>query len=378
MTEFNCVLEINQRVALICLVIIASVMTAGALFWLEPVMVPLVLAIMITYMLAPVVDNLVSKLRFPKWLAVFFALGLTAFAVFMIGSMISNSIKALATKAPTYEVHIRESAESVVAWMEYKGYEVDTDNMEDRLDELPIATMLAGATNTLVDLLSNTFLILVFVIYLLQGRDPETEKVPMAQQIESQIKRYLSIKLVLSLATGFLTALILGALQIELAMVFGVMAFFLNFVPNVGSIVAIFLPLPIILISPDLDMTILALAILLPGSVQMFIGNVIEPKMLGDSLDLHPITVLLSLIFWGMLWGIPGMLLAAPITAVLKILSENLEITAPVARLLSGKLGAKQKAADPSSDSSIEQAVPEQPQQAVPEQAVPEDEVTQG
>ena len=110
----------------------------------------------------------------------------------------------------------------------------------------------------------------------------------------------------------------------------------------------------------------------------MFIGNVIEPKMLGDSLDLHPITVLLSLIFWGMLWGIPGMLLAAPITAVLKILSENLEITAPVARLLSGKLGAKQKAADPSSDSSIEQAVPEQPQQAVPEQAVPEDEVTQG
>ena len=64
--------------------------------------------------------------------------------------------------------------------------------------------------------------------------------------------------------------------------------------PNVGSIVAIFLPLPIILISPDLDMSILALAILLPGSVQMFIGNVIEPKMLGDSLDLHPITVLLA------------------------------------------------------------------------------------
>ena len=173
--------------------------------------------------------------------------------------------------------------------------------------------------------------------------------------------------------------------QIELAMVFGVMAFFLNFVPNVGSIVAIFLPLPIILISPDLDMTILALAILLPGSIQMFIGNVIEPKMLGDSLDLHPITVLLSLIFWGMLWGIPGMLLAAPITSVLKILSENLEITAPVARLLSGKLGAKQKVEDPPSESFIAQEVPEQaipdqevPEQAVPEQAVPEDEVTQG
>ena len=95
-------------------------------------------------------------------------------------------------KAPTYEVHIRESAESVVAWMEYKGYEVDTDNMEDRLDELPIATMLAGATNTLVDLLSNTFLILVFVIYLLQGRDPETEKGPMAQQLTKSNDIYQS------------------------------------------------------------------------------------------------------------------------------------------------------------------------------------------
>ena len=82
-------------------------------------------------------------------------------------------------------------------------------------------------------------------------------------------------------------------------------------------------------------------------TIQMFIGNVIEPKMLGDSLDLHPITVLLSLIFWGMLWGIPGMLLAAPITAVLKILSENLEVTAPVARLLSGKLSAQPKTTDP-------------------------------
>ena len=81
-----------------------------------------------------------------------------------------------------------------------------------------------------------------------------------------------------------------------------------------------------------------ALAIILPGTVQMVVGNVIEPKLLGDSLELHPITVLLSLIFWGIIWGIPGMLLAAPITAVLKILLENIEITKPVATLLEGKL----------------------------------------
>jgi len=333
--------EINQRVISISLVIIASIMAAGALYWLEPVMVPLVLAIMITYMLAPIVDTLVGKLRFPRSLAVAVAMGLAGFTIFLVGGMISNSVKTLATKAPIYEKHIREKAESVVNWIEYKEYDVETDDLVNRIDEIPIASMLAGATNTLLDLITNTFLILIFVIYLLQGRDPEKQKGAIALQIEQRIKHYLVIKLVLSLATGILTAIILSALHVELAMVFGVLAFILNFVPNVGSIAATVMPIPVILLDPNFDPMILLLAVSLPGSIQMIVGNVIEPKMLGDSLELHPITVLLSLIFWGMLWGIPGMLLAAPITAVLKILSEHLEITAPVARLLAGDLGIK-------------------------------------
>ena len=85
------------------------------------------------------------------------------------------------------------------------------------------------------------------------------------------------------------------------------------------------------------------------SAVQMIIGNVVEPKLLGDSLELHPITVLLSLIFWGMLWGLPGMLLAAPITAVLKILLESLDLTKPVANLLAGHLP---------SETSLEQESP--------------------
>ena len=107
---------------------------------------------------------------------------------------------------------------------------------------------------------------------------------------------------------------------------------------QVYSIFATLLPLPLVIVDPEASNITLALAIIIPGSIQMIIGNMIEPKLLGDSLELHPITVLLSLVFWGMLWGIPGMLLAAPITAVLKILFENLEITSPFAKLLAGKL----------------------------------------
>ena len=328
----------NTRIITICMVLIACILTATALYWLKPVMVPLVLAVLLTYMLAPVVDWLVGTLRFPRYIAVFVTLGLAGLSIFLVGGMISNSVKTLANKAPVYEQHIREKAESVVNWIEYKGYDVNPQNIESRLDELPIANILAGATNTLLDLITNTFLILVFVIYLLQGRDPARRKGRVASQIETRIKHYLLIKTVLSLATGFLTAVILFALNIELAMVFGVLAFILNFVPNVGSIVATLLPIPVVLVDPNFEPIRLILAIGLPGTVQMTVGNILEPKMLGDSLDLHPITVLLSLIFWGMLWGVPGLLLAAPITAVLKILSENQELTTPVARLLSGKL----------------------------------------
>ena len=142
----------------------------------------------------------------------------------------------------------------------------------------------------------------------------------------------------MSLVTGISVTVFLWLLDIDLAMVFGLLAFVLNFIPNVGSIIATVLPIPMVLVNPDFSILTLSLAIILPGTVQMIVGNVIEPKLLGDSLELHPITVLLSLIFWGIIWGIPGMLLAAPITAVCKILLENIEITKPVAAILEGKI----------------------------------------
>jgi len=116
------------------------------------------------------------------------------------------------------------------------------------------------------------------------------------------------------------------------------MAFLLNFIPSIGSIVATLLPLPVVLVSPDVSGLTIILALVLPGAVQMFIGNVVEPKVMGDELDLHPVTILLSLMIWGAIWGIVGMLLATPIVAVMKIFFERSELTRPVADLLAGRL----------------------------------------
>ena len=126
----------------------------------------------------------------------------------------------------------------------------------------------------------------------------------------------------------------------ELAFIFGTLTFILNFIPVIGSVIAVLLPLPIAFLQYN-DPSLLFLIILLPTIVHQIIGNFIEPKIFGESFGLHPITIILSLIFWGMIWGFIGVLLAAPLTAIIKITFERFKTTMQIARLLEGKIHIK-------------------------------------
>jgi AI-2 transport protein TqsA len=140
--------------------------------------------------------------------------------------------------------------------------------------------------------------------------------------------------------TGFLVFLVLQFLGVRFAMSFGAFTFILNFIPNLGSIVATVLPLPFVLLTPDVSMVTVTLALLLPLMIQFTIGSVLEPKVMGDTLGLHPVVVLMSLIFWGILWGFAGMLLAIPMTASAKIILGRIEVTQPLVGILEGRLEA--------------------------------------
>jgi AI-2 transport protein TqsA len=111
----------------------------------------------------------------------------------------------------------------------------------------------------------------------------------------------------------------------------------LNFIPNVGSIIATLLPLPLAIVQFN-SLFWVMLVLLLPGTVQITVGNFVEPKLMGEGLELHPVAILVMLVFWGLIWGVVGMLLAAPITAVLGIVLGRFETTRPIARLLAGQL----------------------------------------
>lgn len=212
------------------------------------------------------------------------------------------------------------------------------DDLREKVAGMTLGAIGWAVNNTLA-LLSKGLLVMVFMMFLITGYRSQEERDPnsLGFQLRARVKEYLRVKIIVSAMTGFATFLILNLLGVDLALVFGLMAFFLNFIPNVGSAVAILLPLPVILLAPTelLPIWAKALGIALPATVQFLVGNVLEPRWMGKSLDLNPIVILLSLIFWGVLWGPVGMLLSVPITAVIKILLERSELTRPVAVLFS-------------------------------------------
>ncbi len=331
----------ERGIQTICLLLLSTLAAAAALYWLRPVMVPFVLAVFIAYGLSPLVDLSVRRLRFPRALAVAGTLALAFLLLLLLGGLISASVGQLASNAGAYQAQLSQLLATAAENLPLERYGVNADLQLDPLSQIPasaVGNMLLGTTNALLDLLSQSILVLIFVIFLLIGSGGRAPLTGVWSEIESNIQRYLATKAALSAATGLLVGLVLSVLGVDLALVFALFAFLLNFIPSVGSVIATLLPLPVVLVSPEITPLTAVLAIAIPGAIQLTIGNALEPKIMGDTLDLHPVVILIMLIFWGILWGIPGMLLATPITAVLKILFGRLEQTRPLANLLAGRL----------------------------------------
>lgn len=180
----------------------------------------------------------------------------------------------------------------------------------------------------LVNAIGYTFVVMLFVLYMLFEDKYESEVgAPMSvrRQIDDQIQRYLVTKTLISAVVGLLTYLVLGPLlQVKMAHLFGVVTFLMNFIPNVGAVVATLLPLPVVVLDENLSAISVLLAFLLPIAIHTVVGNIVEPIFFGQQMELHPIVVLLGLSFWFSIWGVPGAILSVPITAVMRIIVCNI------------------------------------------------------
>lgn len=335
--------ENQARTVTVCLTILAAVALGAALYWLRGVLVPFALAVFISFSLTPLVDLLRQRLRMPQALALLAAIGLAFVSLALVGVLVSTSVVQMAQSQTDYVANLEQAWDEARSFVEthVSAEAVQSFDEEAFFERVKSeVTRFVGLTvKALNGILSQGFLVLMFVLFLLLGSaDPRHRAGGIWAEIRAQSRRYISTKVTTSAVTGALTGLILQILGVQPALVFGTLAFLLNFIPSIGSVVATLLPVPVVLVS-GLGLWTGILAVLLPGLVQFAVGNLIEPRVMGASLDLHPVTVMVALIFWGTLWGFVGALLATPITAVLKLVLERIEVTRPFAHLLAGRLG---------------------------------------
>lgn len=332
-----------------CLSVIATGTIGLLLYMLRPVLAPFVVAVFLTVGLRPILDVLQRRLHLNRFAAVAVAFSLAVVLLLFLGVAIASSIDQLASD-DAYQRRAAVATERIASIAERfgmlpaAGLEGDdgTTSSLSRL-RLVIRRGVQSAQDWLLGgmvMLSGSLgIVVIYMLFLLLGASRSPDKTSeLWSLIEGKLREYIVLKTLISLGTGVAVWAVLAIFGLPLAVLLGLLTFLLNYVPNFGPIVTCVLPLPIIWLSPDLSVGAMVIATLLACGVQFISGNVVEPRMMGSSFDLHPIVVMLALMAWYAIWGFVGMLLAVPMTASLKVILGRIRRTAPIARLMAGDL----------------------------------------
>lgn len=326
------------------LVVLATVALAAALVYTRDVMIPFVLSIFITTAVSPIVDFLVRRWHIPGFFAVISALLLVFAALALLSAPVIVAVQTMAQTAYEYSDQvdsltkdmIKNVNRHLVDW-NLKSLAVNESAVSVEVKSL-LPELITRMTGTVTTLVSHGFLVLFFVVFLLAGRNPQERQQNIYTEIESTIRGYITTLTAIGLITAALVGIVLWALGLRMAWLFAFLVFLFSFIPNIGPIVVTLLPVPVA-VSQFHDNPWMILAVIaIPGTIHMVIGNLITPKLMGRGLELHPVTVLLALAFWGLLWGIVGMVLAVPIVAMLRIVLGHFSSTRFLADLLAGRL----------------------------------------
>ncbi|MEZ4443826.1 MAG: AI-2E family transporter [Polyangiaceae bacterium] len=299
----------------------------------QAVLLPVTVAALLAVICSPPVRWL-ERRRVPNVAAVLLTVAGLLGVLVILGVLVGGALSGFSEAIPTYRDKLQTMIRSTLDWLAVLGF--DQARLRDAFDPGEAAgqawDLVSSSMNSLVSALSNTFLVvLTMVLILMEGKtvpaklralsgDPHAD-ISHYEQMASQVQSYLAIKTVLSAATGLLIGIWAAALDVDFAMLWGMLAFLLNYIPNIGSILA---AVPAMLIAviqhgPGNSLALGAGYVV----VNMVLGNVVEPMWMGKKLGLSTTVVFLSLAIWYEIWGPMGMLLSVPLTMILKIMLEH-------------------------------------------------------
>lgn len=332
----------------------ASAVLVTLVFYLlvvgESLLLPLVIAIALWYLINTLARGFsrieLANFKFPMPVCLAASLLTFLLLIWALVNFLSASADDVLDVAPIYQENLTRRLESV-PFIDFAAFE-ERSLSELITDWIDIPAYARSVASSFAGILANGGLILIYLgfLFLEQGHfsnkisalvsnpEREDEAHRIITRIRDDIQKYISIKMFTSSLTGILSFTFLFTVGVDFAAVWGLLIFLLNFIPTVGSIVATIFPALIALAQSD-GYTLFVLVLLGIGALQICIGNILEPRLMGSSFNLSPVVILLNLALWNAIWGIPGMFLCVPFLIIVAIILSHFPQTRPVAIMLS-------------------------------------------
>jgi AI-2 transport protein TqsA len=319
------------------------------------ILVPMALALFVAVVSLPLLDA-VRRRGVPGSLAVPLVVLMDIGALIGMGWLVTRAFGEVRVALPQYLLRLRELEQSARVWLAGRGVELGGPATDDLVNPERIFAVLTALFRGVTDVMTLVFLVLLITVFILSeassfpaklraamgGADVDTDR---WAKVVGEVQHYLAIKTLVSVATGVVIGTSAWLMNVDFALLWGLLAFVLNYIPSIGSILA---AIPAVLVAMLQHGTGTALALVMVFlAVNALFGNLVEPAVLGRRLGLSTLVVITSILFWGWLWGPVGMFLAVPLTMTVKIVLENVPDFRWLAILMASPPSAASESLDP-------------------------------
>jgi AI-2 transport protein TqsA len=342
----------SLRIISFCLVFVSIVLFVFILKTLESFLILFVIAIFLTLMLDPAV-NYLQKQKLPRWLSILILLIVVFILIYLFGLLIISSFSQLPQKFGMYSEKFQGLFSSFQGFAEditkrfgeKFGVQTEDFNLTGELTGFIDSTFIGQSIISITTFISNVIFIMIFWLFMIGGK-PKFEKkirniysekkglfVERMNATVNKIQSFMFYKTVLALGNAIIMTLLYLIFGVEFAIIWGFLMFVMDFVPNVGPLIAMTPPFLIAILQYGISFNSITL-IAIGAAIQIWKGNYFEPKLFGTQMNLSPVFIIFSVFFWSYVWGITGAFLAVPIAYVIKIIFEYIEPLKPYSILL--------------------------------------------
>lgn len=338
----------TPRLLEIFLILASTVLTVHILISGSDLLIPFVIAVVIWYLIISI-TSAIQKVSFfkhhaPYPLSLLLAMCVCVAILYTVFNLISSNIAEIISAVPMYQERFMNL---ITKTLDYFGVDKVPEPFKV-FDQSKVVSFATNLASTITSIAGNMGVIFIYVLFLILEHRSFDSKLAYAikdekrlnktqrviKKISTQIQSYIRIKTGLSIVTAFLSYAVMYFVGVDFANFWAQLIFFLNYIPTIGSIIATILPCLLTILQFDSWAPFFIVSITLI-SIQFLIGNIIEPKLIGKTVNLSGIVIILSLAVWGSIWGITGMFLCVPIMVILNIIFSNFDKTRPMAIMLS-------------------------------------------